>query len=123
MSHRPAEQQVTRSRAAVPRSLSLTFSLGFGRVSMLSSDASDANLDSLRSFPGIIQNELLRPTGFLNRVQRERGKKKRTASQPGLFHHFRYGAYPAEAACNEEAATRAALLGKGECTEDVLFAF
>lgn len=54
----------------------LTFSLGFCSVSILSSVPSDSDLDALRSFPGIIQQEQLRPTGFHNRVQRKESDRE-----------------------------------------------
>lgn len=66
-------------------SVFLFCSLGFGSVSMLSSAPSDPSLDALRSFPGIIQQQKLGPTGFLNRVQRrESNGENGPPPRPGL---------------------------------------
>lgn len=100
----------------------LTFSLGFGSVSMLSSAPSEPNLAPLRSFPGIIQQQLLRPTGFLNRVLGERATEKADRPSAGPIRHFRSGVHPAEVACTGKAAVRAALGETRVCGVEVLCA-
>jgi hypothetical protein len=69
-----------------PRSLSITFSFCFPSVSIFSTVVSDPKPASLRSFPGIIQHDLPRPTGLLSRVQR---KRQHNPLGPPSFRHFR----------------------------------
>lgn len=111
-----------------PGAPGLTFSLGFGSVSMLSSAPSDPSLDALRSFPGIIQQQKLGPTGFLNRVQRrESNGENGPPPRPGLCVTSAAAAHPAEAACTSTAvavaAARGALDGTGVCGAEVLCVF
>ena len=68
-----------------PSALSGTFSFCFRGISTFATATSDSKSASLRSFPGITQHKLCRPTSLVHRVER---KRKRCPYSPPSFRHF-----------------------------------
>lgn len=88
------------SSAPRPRSSQRTFSLCFRGISTCSMAASDSKSASLRSFPGITQHKVCRPTVSSTAW---RGRDSPTPSAHPAFVTSCRKAFPAEAETSEEA--------------------